>query len=245
MTKIVTHPGARTDRNPTPEAIGAIKLHSILQGVGGWGISEDFVGGTTEGTWTKTDVGTITATAFGAAADVPGGAYLLDLSDATNDEAVQVQLVGDSFKAAAGANIYFGTLLKLELLTGELFAGLSITDASLTAGGNMDSIDYVGFFWDQADLLFEGMKASAAESNDTGLALTADTYVKLEFVITDTNSAIPFVNGIRYPEAKLTAPTVAAVTPSLSVIAGAGSPNVTVDWVKCYQLQDLSRVGSA
>jgi len=245
MTKIVTHPGLRTDRNPTSEAIGAIKLPAILQGVGGWGISEDFVGGTTEGTWTKTDVGSISGTAFSVASAVAGGAYLLDSGDAANDDAVQVQLVGDSFKAAAGASIYFGTLLKLELLTGELFAGLSITDTTLTAGGDMATIDYVGFFWDQTALLFEGMKASAAESKDTGLALTADTYVKLEFVITDTNSAVPFVNGIRYPAAKLSAPTVAAITPSLTVIGGAGHPNVTIDWVKCYQQQDLARVGSA
>ena len=260
MTKIVTHPGARTDRNPTPEAIGAIKLHSILQGVGGWGISEDFISSSTDdadenavtssGVWTRAEIGSgVTGASFTQVVGEAGGAFLLDPgSSASANEGLQVQLLGDSFKPAAGANIYFGTLLKTELLASDVFAGLSVTDSSLASAGAMASENFVGFYWDQADLFFRGKKtAVTAESNDTGLALVANTYTKLEFVITDTNSVIPFVNGIRYSEAKLSSPPVVGMTPSL-LVTGEGNPNhsaVTVDWVKCYQQQDLVRVGSA
>ena len=256
MTKIVTHPGARTDRNPTPEAIGAIKLHSILQGVGGWGISDDFLssitmdalenGITGSGTWTRSEIGSAIGTGFTPVSGVPGGAFLLSSGNASDTNGVQVQHVGNSFQAAAGANIYFGALLKADILTGEVFAGLSITDSSLASDGNMASDDFVGFYWDQTDLLFRGKKTGVtAESKDTGVALAENTYAKLEFVITDTNSVIPFVNGIRYSEAKLSSPPTLAVTPSLAIVAGDGNPDVTVDWVKCYQQQDLVRVGGA
>ena len=257
MSKIVTHPGARTDRNPTPEAIGAIKLHSILQGVGGWGISDDFLssittteaaenGLTGSGTWTRAESGSTVGSGFTPVSGVPGGAFLLGSGNATNGNGVQVQHVGNSFQAAAGANIYFGALLKADILTGEVFAGLSITDSTLASDGDMASDDFVGFYWDQADLLFRGKKTGVtAESKDTGVALAENTYAKLEFVITDTNSVIPFVNGIRYSEAKLSSPPTLAVTPSLAIVAGGGNPDVTVDWVKCYQQQDLVRVGGA
>ena len=123
-----------------------------------------------------------------------------------------------------------------------------MTDPSLAGGGAMTSESFVGFYWNSQDLFFRGKKtAVTAESNDTGLALVADTYTKLEFVITDTNSVIPFVNGIRYSEAKLSSPPVAAVTPSFLVTGQGGSnhSSVTIDWVKCYQQQDLVRVGGA
>ena len=263
MSKIVTHPGARTDRNPTPEAIGAIKLHSILQGVGGWGISDDFLssatkdaaenGITSSGTWTRKEVGAgVSGSAFTQVVGEAGGAFLLDPGTTVpENQGIQVQLLGDSFKPAAGANIYFGTLLKTELLASDVFAGLSLTTTDsdrVLASGDTASSDFVGFFWDQTDLHFRGKKSGVtAESNDTGLALVANTYTKLEFVITDTNSVIPFVNGIRYSEAKLSSPPVVAVTPSLAVTGQGGTDHsaVTIDWVKCYQQQDLVRVGSA
>lgn len=255
MTKIVTHPGARTDRNPTPEAIGAIKLHSILQGVGGWGISEDFIVGQSAGVafpgWDLTDVdsGDLTSEAFTLVAG-KGGLGRIDSGSSTAEhESVQAQLKGGAFTPTVGAKIYFGALLKVSTINGVNFVGLSTPNEEVfngsDSGMHADAASHIGFQVTGGDVKFFGSGDAAI---DTNINAVADEFIKLEFVVSDANSVIPYVNGIQYPAAKLSSPPVLVMTPSIAHSIGSdGTENVyvTMDWIKCYQSEDIVRVGSA
>ena len=249
MARIVSHPGLRTGRNPTPEAIAAIKLPAIQQGVGGWGIDEDFVGGVPAAAsgnrWIITAADTASEAFTWATAGGKGGLAVLDTGTggAVNEQA-QVQLDGASFQPTVGASIYFGALLKTSAITGKLFVGLATEDTSLTSGSALAVTSHIGFWFNGANVEFS---APGSTNSDTAIDAVADQFIKLEFVVTDTNSAVPYVNGTRYASSKLTTIPSTIVTPSLVKVLGGTHDNrlVTVDWIKCYQNEDIVRVGSA
>mgnify|MGYP005811476617 CR=1 FL=1 len=245
MSKIVTHPGLRTDRNPTSEAIGAIKLPAIMQGVGGWGIEEDFIGGGTPN-WILTATETSSAAFTFAAAGGKGGLAVLDTgTSGIATEVAEVQIDGAAFQPTAGASIYFGALFKTDVVTGKLFVGLATEDTALTDGSSvLDVTSHIGFWFNGANV---ELTATGATNTDTGVDAVADQFIKLEFVVSGTGSVVPFVNGTRYSSAKLTTFPTTLMTPSLAKVLGATEDNklTTVDWIKCYQQEDLVRVGSA
>ena len=245
MARIVSHPGLRTGRNPTPEAIADVKLPAIIQGVGGWGVEEDFIGGGTPN-WILTASETASEAFTFAAAGGKGGLAVLDTgTGGAATETAEVQIDGAAFQPTAGASIYFGALLKTDVVTGKLFVGLATEDTALTDGSSVLQVtSHIGFWFNGANV---ELTATGATNTDTGIDVVADQFIKLEFVVSGTGSVMPFVNGVQYPSAKLTTLPATLMTPSLAKVLGATEDNklTTVDWIKCYQSEDIVRVGSA
>lgn len=256
MARIVSHPGLRTGRNPTPEAIADVKLPAILQGVGGWGIDEDFVGGVSAGAagaqlatapsrWILTAASATGTPAFKWSSGKGGLAVLDTGTGGAIHEAAQIQLDGSSFQPTAGASIYFGALLKTDAITGKMFIGLATEDTTVTDGASALAVtSHIGFWFDGANVNFS---ATGSDISDTTVDAVADQFIKLEFVVTGTSGAVPFVNGTRYSSSKLTTFSTSLVTPTVVKVLAATEDNklTTVDWIKCYQNEDIVRVGSA
>ena len=247
MARIVSHHGLRTGRNPTPEAIAAIKLPAIQQGVGGWGIDEDFI--VSHSSWTTADnTGSAMADEALTIQNGKGGYGRIDSGTSTDRyDSVYSQIVGGAFAPTVGAKIYFGALLKVATLDGVNFAGLSTPAAVVFNAGTeaLVSASHIGFEVNAGNVKF---LSSGDTAIDTNINAVADQFIKLEFVVSDTNSVIPYVNGVQYPAAKLSSPPTLAMTPTISHqigVAHAENVYLTMDWVKCYQSEDIVRVGSA
>ncbi len=153
---------------------------------------DDSTGDPTEWTATMVEAGTGNSTI--TQADQSGGAVVITTDDNDND-GVNAQLNGESFKLKTTNHLYFGAFgVKLsEVTQSDLFLGLSITDTDIL-GGATDSIGFRKVDA-SADLTFMVEKGSA-ETIVTGLkTLVAATEYDIEFMW-DGAALEVFVDGV-------------------------------------------------
>jgi hypothetical protein len=171
--------------------------------------------------WTTTLVeaggGESTVTAGTA---VNGGALVL-LTDAFENDGINLQMQGEAFQPAASTLIYFGCKLRIsEATQSDLLVGLCITDTDLL-GGMTD-----GIYFRKADgstTMSAVLEQDSSETTGTALTVAADTDYYLEFVANGVTVDF-WVDGVQLTTlAQTNVPDDELLTPSIHVLAGTTS----------------------
>lgn len=269
MTDFVTRYGTSgSHRAMSPALWGKCPRTAILSGHldKGWGFIDDFLqayAGTTDvaaavGAWVVDNATAGTA----ALLDRAGGWMCVDAASSTADQGANVQRLSDTaggecFYANADAEIFIEFRIEPSDLGGltagngaQLFFGLHPRDTTIFAAGVLSGTDYIGLTYDAGDTAgswqFTGEKSGTQDKNDTGVDIVddgaSDARQRIGFHIKGVTEAIPYINGVAYPAAKLPAAAIptALMAPSIAVLSeGTVDPLVNVDWVACFQVQCL------
>lgn len=188
-----------------------------------------------EWTWSPTEVGA--GTTEGVITGVAGGEFLVTTA-ANEDDGVNMQIKGASFKCEDGKPLYFGIKIKISDATeSDLFIGVGITDTDWL-GGITD-----GYYFEKLD----GGTDVSAVTEDTGetqtdnVAVMDTDYHIYEFyydgVLTTAAAAgtVTFwVDGVEVAQhttaANISIDTV--ITPTIEYLSGAaGVDTFSIDWL--------------
>jgi len=187
---------------------------------------------------TLVDGGSDSGEVLGVADGSVGGWLTCSTNDADNDMN-SLQVNGESFQLASGKPLYFETKLYVnDIDTQDLFVGLSITDATIIAGGT----DMVGFRipdgTSSQNLTCLTEKNSSETVTDSGIAVTASlaTAKKLAFFFDGDGTVVFYIDDEQVASHTLTIPDDEALTPSLEIRnASAAASTLYVDYVLCSQ----------
>ena len=221
----------------------AAHLRRIIDAIGPDVIKyvDDFVAGpgtdtTVDSFWTvtRTEAGAGESTV--AKGDGAGGVLVLT-TDANEDDGINMQLLGESFKLAAGTVLYFGIRLKLsEATQSDFFAGLAITDTDILGGVT----DRIGFQKLDGVTAVTCMLEKDSTETLSGTVLTqdADAYHTLEFYLDASGAVEFFVDGVSVATPAVTnLPNDEELRVTLQFLAGATvAKTLTVDWIRVVQI---------
>jgi len=210
----------------------------------GFGFIDDFLSYNDEGPWINTN-----ATSGSAVLDdAKGGVLIMDPGAATDGQGPQIQYGGAtaacSFLPNANSKIYFEARLKLTTLgTGafDFFVGLAETDTTLIASSANSAGDYIGIQSITANLLAIAVTENddSATAGGTVHTFVDGEYVKLGFLVDGISSITPYVNGVAQTKITTNIAATIPMTPSVVCMA-AGTQSVgNVDWVACYQAENI------
>jgi hypothetical protein len=187
--------------------------------VGEWTITR-VEGGAGESTLTRTD---------------GVGGELLITTDAADNDGVNMQLIGESFKLASGNIVYFGVRLKASATTqNDFFVGLAITDTDILGGVT----DRIGFEKLDAATAVKAMLEKDSTETLSGTLATLDTsYHTYEFYFDGTNVEF-FIDGVSvYVPAVTNLPNDEELRVSIHALAGeAVAKTFNIDWIRCLQI---------
>ena len=210
----------------------------------GFGFIDDFLSFTDTHGWVLTQ-----ATAGTVAPDVAaiGGAVLLDSNSTTNNQGVQIQQGGavgaSSFIASATSKIYFEARVKIADIgstTCQMFACLSEVDTSILASAANSSENHIGYEAINTTAMgIHSEKATARSSTAAVHTVVDDAYVKLGFVVDGLTKITPFVNGVAKAAITTNIPIVGMTPSFVCHSSGTTDPIVHVDWVACYQEENI------
>ncbi len=180
--------------------------------------------------WTITETG---AGGTEALTDGAGGLLLLT-TDVLDDDAIEMQKLGEAYLLASGKECYFGIKFQAAKATQcDILAGLCVTDATLIAGVR----DGVYFQKNDGDANIDcvTMKDAASTATDSGVDLAAATDIVLEFYFDGT--AVSFlINGALVATHTANIPDDEALCISMAYQNGeANATTMTVDWVRSIQ----------
>lgn len=197
----------------------------------------DLTSGEYDPKWTITRVEAGAGESTFGPLDFHGGAGRVT-TDAAENDGINAQRRGESFKLVAGKPLYFGTRMRLsEATQSDFFVGLAITDTTIL-GGITDSIG-----WDKVDgstvIKAHVNKNSTRTEQALALAQNANAWHTLEF----------YFNGaglVRFFEDNVETTRLAAFTNipddeelriSLHVLTGeAVAHTADFDWIRCIQI---------
>ncbi len=168
-----------------------------------------------------------------AQADLSGGGILIT-SDANDNDGLNTQKLGTSFRVDNNS-MYFGVRLRMsENTQSDFFAGLSIINTAI-----LDNLPKrIGFrkIDGEAGIRFEAMKTLTTSVSNIHQVVN-DTFVTLEFLYDKPAGKLYYyVNGVEYGPVPIDNLPDAGVTPSLHFLAGsATAKTLTVDWIRCFQ----------
>jgi len=211
----------------------------------GFGFEDDFLSFTDTHGWVLTQ-----ATAGTVAPDAAaiGGAVLLDCNSTTNNQGVQIQYGGAvgaaSFIASAASKIYFEARVKIADIgstTCQMFAGLAIVDTSVFASAANSTANHIGF--EAINTTAMGIHSEKAGSRSSTAAVHTvvdDDYVKLGFVVDGLTKITPYVNGVAKTAITTNIPIVGMTPSFVCHSSGTTDPIVHVDWVACYQVEQIA-----
>ena len=199
---------------------------------------DDFVVGGVDASWdnrwTVTRVETGGGESTITSGDTGNGTMLLT-TDAAENDGLNCQLLGESFKLVAGVPLYFGARVQTlsDATQSDLFLGLAITDTDILGGVT----DAIGFrkVDGSADLTFVLTKNSVT-TTAAGLAtLAAATAYVLEFYW-DGNIQI-FVNGASVSVPAITnLPDDEELRVSVQFLTGeAVAKTCAIDWMRVFK----------
>ena len=209
----------------------------------GFGILDDFLSFNDESPWIGTQASAGTATL----ADAKGGVLELDSASSTQHQGIQIQYGGATGAAAfvpnASAKIYFEARIKLDDIgstTVQAFVGLSDVDTGIIASGANASDNHIGFEMINSTALdLKSEKGGSRSASGSAGTLVDGTYVKVGFIVDGVSKITPYVNG-KAGTAITTDIPVVALTPSfVCQSAGTTDPIMSVDWVACYQVEQV------
>ena len=143
--------------------------------------------------WTVTESDSAAVQALATAAPTVGGVLLLT-NTGTDDDAISLQKLGQSFVPTAATNIWCEALFQSTEATQEdwLF-GLVVTDTT-----PLSNTDGVYFRKDDGDTQvdFETNSSSTASTETNIFTYASTTYLRVGFKITGTSSVDYYVNGV-------------------------------------------------
>ena len=250
MGDLYTKPMAKASslrRGLSPTIWSQASLTEISNGglTEGFGFEDDFLSFTDTHGWVLTQ-----ATAGTVAPDAAaiGGAVLLDCNSTTNNQGVQIQYGGAvgaaSFIASASSKIYFEARVKIADIgstTCQLFAGLAIVDTSVLASAANSTANHIGF--EAINTTAMGIHSEKAGSRSSTAAVHTvvdDDYVKLGFVVDGLTKITPYVNGVAKAAITTNIPIVGMTPSFVCHSSGTTDPIVHVDWVACYQVEQIA-----
>ena len=212
------------------------QLSILLDPAVGYEFYDDFIGLVTgTSAWVTTQATSGTA----AAGTLAGGTVALNAGAATANQGIQMQRAGAHFFAAAGKHMWYEVRLKTSQLNGQFFFGLADTDTTLVATGAIHATDHISFssLTNDGVVLFKTSAASSVTNGGAATTLVATTYVRLGFEVSGNTSVTPYVNGVAGTPITTNIPS-AGLTPSfVCQAAGAGTPQVDVDYISVQQLR--------
>lgn len=200
---------------------------------------DDFTDGsatdtTVDADWTATRVEAGAGESTLTRVDGVGG-ILRITTDAADNDGINAQLIGESFKLALGSIVYFGIRLKMsESTQSDFFAGLAITDTDIL-GGVTDSIGFRKV--DASTQIVAVVNKNSTET--TANVATCDTsYHTYEFYYDGASSLEFFVDGVSVATPAITnLPDDEELRVSLHVLTGeAVSHFADADWIRCVQI---------
>lgn len=184
--------------------------------------------------WTVTRVEAGAGESTVTRGDASGGVLVLT-TDANENDGINMQLLGESFKLQADVPLYFGIRLKLsEATQSDFFVGLAITDTDILGGVT----DRIGFEKLDGSTDIKGMLEKDSTETLTASLKTAGTdYVILEF-FWDGAAVEMFADGVSVATPAVTnLPDDEELRVTLQFLAGAsGAKTLTIDWVRCIQI---------
>lgn len=202
---------------------------------------DDFVSGVAadaqfDNFWTVTRVEAGAGESTMARGDASGGTLVIT-TDAADNDGINAQLLGESFKLAAGTVLYFGARLKIsEATQSDFFIGLAITDTDIL-GGVTDRIGFEKL--DAATAIKAMLEKDSTETLTASLqTAAADTYYTLEFYLDENGNVEFFVDGVSVATPAVTnLPNDEELRVSIHFLAGdANARTMTVDWIRCIQI---------
>jgi len=166
--------------------------------------------------------------------DAVGGQLAVLTNDKDNDS-VEMQLNGESFKAAAGKTLIFETRLKgADVSEFDWFVGLSITDTTVMTAAS----DRIGFECPDStgDIDAISEKDSTQTTTDTTKDIADNAFVILRVEISGTTKARFFVDGSLVATHTTNIPDDEALTPTVCVRNDGGAANtLTLDYILVTQ----------
>ena len=250
MGDLYTKPMAKSAslrRGLSPTVWSQAPLTEISNGglTEGFGFIDDFLSFTDTHGWVLTQ-----ATAGTVAPDAAaiGGAVLLDCNSTTNNQGVQIQYGGAvgaaSFIASATSKIYFAARVKIAAIgstTCQMFAGLAIVDTSVLASAANSTANHIGFEAINTTAMgIHSEKAGSRSSTASVHTVVDDDYVKLGFVVDGLTKITPYVNGVAKAAITTNIPIVGMTPSFVCHSSGTTDPIVHVDWVACYQVEQIA-----
>lgn len=185
--------------------------------------------------WTVTRVEGGAGESTISAGDTGNGTMLLT-ADAADNDGLNCQLLGESFKLEAGKPLYFGARVQSlsEATQSDLFVGLAITDTDIL-GGVTDSIGFQKVDG-SADLTFVVNKNSTATTVAGLKTLAAATAYVLEFYW-DGAALEVFVDGVSAATPSIAnLPDDEELRVSVHFLAGTtGGMTCAIDWIRCIK----------
>lgn len=199
---------------------------------------DDFVGGVGadaqfDNFWTVTRVEGGAGESTVTRGDASGGTLVIT-TDAAENDGVNMQLLGESYKLQAGVPLYFGIRMKLSDATeSDFFVGLAITDTDIL-GGVTDRIGFEKL--DGSTDIKAMLEKDSAETLSAALATAGTSYVTLEF-FWDGTAVTFYVNGVAVSTPATTnLPNDEELRVTLQFLAGStGAKTLTADWLRCIQ----------
>lgn len=200
---------------------------------------DDFVGGpgtdtTVDADWTVTRVEAGAGESTLTRVDGVGG-ILRITTDANEDDGVNAQLIGESFKLASGNIVYFGARVALgEATQSDLFIGLAITDTDILGGVT----DRIGFEKLDGVTTTKAMLEKDSTETLSGTLATMDTSFHTYEFYYDGSTVEFFIDGTSvYTPAVTNLPNDEELRVSLHFLAGSTTAKTCdVDWIRCVQV---------
>lgn len=200
---------------------------------------DDFVavggGDTAWDAWTVTRVEAGAGESTITQGDTGNGTMLLT-TDANDNDGLNCQLLGESFKLEASKPLYFGARIQSmsEETQSDFFLGLAITDTDIL-GGVTDAIGFQKVDG-SADLTFIVEKDGAATTVSGLKTLAAATAYVLEFYWDGAGLEV-FVDGVSVATPAITnLPNDEELRVSVHYLAGAaGGQTFALDWIRCIK----------
>lgn len=164
------------------------------------------------------------------------GGELVLTTDANEDDGVQLQVAGESFKLSASQSAtYFGCRVKTgEATQSDFILGLCITDTTLL-GGMTDGVYFRKV--DGSTSVATVTEKNSTETETTGvLTVAADTYYLLEWFFSGSSVRF-YVDGVLVATHTANIVDDEEITPSIAFLSGnAAAETLTVDYVRAIQI---------
>lgn len=189
------------------------------------------------GDWTVTVVdGGTDGAATQAIADAAGGVLLCTTDDAEND-GVNFQLKGESFKLASGKALWFEARVAASDATqSDFLVGLAVTDTDLL-GAVTDGV-YFRKVDGSASVAFVTEKDSTETSTAAVHTAANATYVRLGFWFDGNGSVFAYVDGVLVATHTTNIPDDEELRVSFQYLTGAtGVDTFGVDYIKAVQVR--------
>lgn len=185
---------------------------------------------------TITEVGGAHTQALVGGAD---GGNLLITTGGNENDGVSMQLVGECINPSTTNDwpFYFGCRFKVSDATqSDYIIGLCITDTDLL-GGMTDGVYFRKT--DGSTTVSAVIEKNSTETTGTAHTAANDTFYIYE-ILWDGSNLDFYVDGTVVTRlAQTNFPNDEYLTPSFEYLAGAaGADTVTIDWIRCFQIQD-------